>query len=208
MSIARRSAQVPVGVDPGFQHNVGKVDPVHAGFRWLVPKLAASPAAARETARGFVTGPWLDRAIAGGLDLRGMPVAVIPDDIAAALPVAFRGAGPIVHGIAPGKLAARHPEVRPEQIRAFQRALDRGEVLLETPTRRQRPSLVVHAPRAAVGDDVRTWWTWAVKLDDSPLANPELATIFAKSETGRAAKLADPRVAALRAWDAGRWGAG
>ena len=202
------TVQVPRGIDPGFEHNVGKVDSVRDGFRRLAPKLAVSAGVAREAVRGYVSGPWLERAFAGGRDLRGMPVAVIPGDIARALPERYRGSGLIVHGIAPRKLASRHPEVGPDEIRRLQRALDRGEVLLETRARRQRPSLVVHAPRAAGEGDPRNWWTWAIKLDDSPGANPVLATIFGKSETGRAAKLGNPRVTVLRAWDAERWSGG
>ena len=58
---------------------------------------------------------------------------------------------------------------------------------------------MIHAP------DGKDWWTWVVKFGESSRTVAKMPTVFAKSEKGRAAKLASPRVAVLRAWDEARW---
>ena len=112
----------------------------------------------------------------------------------------------IVLDIPPDKLARRHPEVGPDQIRGFQDALERGQVLLEIPPGKRGPTLVAHAPRG--GGDGRPWWIWAVKLDESLTANHKAVTVFAKSDRGRDVKLESPRATVLRPWDEERWRGG
>ena len=202
-----RRVQVPVGIDPGFQHNVGLVDPVRDGFRRLNGRLAEThPAVAREAVRGILSSKLFARAFRRG-DIRGWPVAVLPDDIRAALPEAYSNAsGLVVSRVRQGKLARKHPEVGPAEIRAFQRALDRGEVLLDRPTRRAHPSLVVHVPRET-GDE-KTWWAWAAKLSEMRDGRAELVTVFPISDRGRRNKIESDQVSLLRAWNPERWKSG
>ncbi len=199
-----REVQVPVGVDPGFERNVGMIDPVRDGFRRLNGRLAeADPAIAQASIRETLSSELFRDAFGRG-DTRGWPVGLIPGDIRDALPEAYRDAtGLVASRIPRGKLARKHPEVGPEEIRAFQDALDRGEILLETFPDKRRTSLVVYAPRGA-GDE-KTWWTWAVKLDETRGAWGKLVTVFPLADEARLAKLGSGRVTVLRRFDAARW---
>lgn len=155
----------------------------------------ASPEQARESIKDIVNSPGFEAAFQSG-DVRGWPVAVLPNDVAQAL----RNQGVklpgqiVVDGIKPRKLAQKHKKVRVEQCQTLQRALDQGGVYLEAPVKwRKAPSLL-----AEYQDDKGQWWHYAINLK-----NLRTLTIFDSSKQHRAKKLTEIKV--IREWDPRRW---
>ena len=134
-------------------------------------------------------------------DVRKRRLAILPDDLFEALPEDVRAGRMVFDGVRRGKLASRHPEVGIEQYRSLPAALDHGEVLLERPHGRKKPSLLVHAP----SDDKGGWWRWVIKINVKR-GRLQLVTIFRAGQRTRENKRRSERVTVIREWDSARWG--
>lgn len=155
----------------------------------------ASPEQAREAIKDIVNSPGFEAAFQSG-DVRGWPVAVLPNDVAQALRKhGVKPPGQIVFdGIEPRKLHRKHKKVRVEQCQTLQRALDQGGVYLEAPVKwRKAQSLL-----AEYQDDKGQWWFYAINLK-----NLRTRTIFDSNKQHRAKKLTEIKV--IREWDPRRW---
>ena len=162
-------------------------------------------AAARQTLAVGLRSPGFEAAFERG-DVRGWPVGIVPEltqDEVRRVPRALRAAltpRAITDRMRRGKLRVRHPEVGAAQYRLLQRALDRGELLLRSPQRREKlTSLIVHAPRAEGG-----WWRYAIKID-SRGERLWLSTVHATSDRKREDRIAAGTDRALRGWSRERW---
>lgn len=131
-------------------------------------------------------------------DVRGWPVAVLPDDVVQAL----RNRGVklpgqiVIDGIKPRKLAQKHPMVSVEQYQALQRVLDQGGVYLEAPVKwRKAPSLL-----AEYQDDKGQWWFYAINMKDM-----RTLTIFDSGPEYRSRKFKQKEITVIRKWDPRRW---
>ena len=177
-----------------WNHNLGKAETLRA----LVDKLnRASSARAREAIKDTVNSPGFEAAFQSG-DVRGWPVAVLPNDVAQAL--RKHGAEPpgqiVIDGIAPRKLQRKHPKVSVEQYQTLQRALDRGGVYLQAPGKwRKGPSLL-----AEYQDDKGQWWFYAINLN-----NLRTRTIFDTNAKYRFRKFNQKDIEIIRKWDQRRW---
>ncbi len=158
----------------------------------------SSPEQARVSIKDIVNSPGFEAAFQAG-DVRGWPVAVLPNDVAQALrKQGVKLPGQIItDGIRPGKLAKRHPKVSVEQCQTLQRVLDQGGVYLEAPVkRRNNPSLL-----AEYQDNNGQWWFYAINLN-----NMRTLTIFDSSAKYRFGKLNQSSITVIKKWDQDRWG--
>ena len=120
---------VPLGIDPGFDHNVGRVRLEKDAANRLITKLDAAPP---DLARAAIGRPWqtplFARHLAGALDA-DWPLAIVPE----ALRRAIGGQSPSVRlsGETAAKQTARHPDLAPADYARLQRILDEGEVFVE-----------------------------------------------------------------------------
>ena len=138
-----RTIQVPVGIDPGFQHNVGLIDVGKASADRLIRKIdAASPA----LARAAVGQPFRTRLFQRFLDTAGgatehgdFAIGMLDDSVAGAIGARSRVVR--LSGETAAKQAGRrrlterdlgHPDVRAEDYARVQRILDDGEVFRES----------------------------------------------------------------------------
>ena len=134
-----RTVRVPVGIDPGFQHNVGLVDVGKASADRLIQKIdAASP----DLGRAAVGQPWRTRLFSRFLDAAGRgtdhgDVAVAMLDDGAAGAIGARSRVVRLSGETAAKQAGRrrltdrdlgHPDVRAGDYALAQRILDEGEL--------------------------------------------------------------------------------
>ena len=157
----------------------------------------ASPEQARESIKDIVNSPGFEAAFQSG-DVRGWPVAVLPNDVAQAL--RKHGMKPpgqiVVDGIEPRKLHRKHKKVRVEQCQTLQRVLDLGGVYVEVPGKgRKKPSLL-----AEYQDDNGQWWHYAINLK-----NLRTKTIFDSSTKYRDQKFNQKEIMVIRKWDRGQW---
>lgn len=157
-----------------------------------------SPEQARESIKNIVNSPGFEAAFQSG-DVRGWPVAVLPNDVAQAL--RKHGMKPpgqiVVDGIEPRKLHRKHKKVRVEQCQTLQRVLDLGGVYVEVPGKgRKKPSLL-----AEYQDDNGQWWHYAINLK-----NLRTKTIFDSSTKYRDQKFNQKEIMVIRKWDRGKWG--
>ena len=155
----------------------------------------ASPEQARKSIKDIVNSLGFEAAFQSG-DVRGWPVAVLPNDVAQAL--RKQGLKPpgqiVVDGIEPRKLHKKHKKVGVEQCQTLQRALDQGGVYLEAPVKwRKAPSLL-----AEYQDDKGRWWFYAINLK-TYAQEPSLT----RGKQHRAKKLTEIKV--IREWDPHRW---
>ena len=157
----------------------------------------ASPEQARESIKDIVNSPGFEAAFQSG-DVRGWPVAVLPNDVAQALRkqgLALPGQI-VVDGIKPRKLAQKHKKVRVEQCQTLQRVLDQGGVYLEAPVKwRKAPSLL-----AEYQDDKGQWWFYAINMNSM-----RTLTIFDSGPEYRGRKFNQENIRVIREWDPRRW---
>ena len=121
-----KTVQVPVGIDPGFAHNVGRIDLGRDAGDRLIDKMDA---AVPKLARAAVGKPWRGlpfRRHAQGRGEGDWPVAVVP----AAVQSALRARSHTVRLSAETarKQADRHPDLAPADYALVQRILDNGEL--------------------------------------------------------------------------------
>ena len=123
------AARVPAGIDPGFAHNVGRINPGKAAANRLVAKIDAAP---DDLANAAIGTPWrtplFARHLSGAADA-DWPVAVLSE----AIRKAIGGGSRIVRlsGESAAKQTVRHPNLAPADYAHIQRIFDEGEVYLE-----------------------------------------------------------------------------
>ena len=128
-----RTYQVPVGVDPGFQFNVGMVDRSPNVGELLVGRIdAADP----DLARAAIGEPWKAQAFrlhAAGKWEGDWPVAVVEERLMLGLrrEMGARSRTVRLSGETAQKQAERHPDLSAEDYARVQRILDRGELFRE-----------------------------------------------------------------------------
>ncbi len=175
--------KVPVGIDAGFDHNVGSVPPATKAQRILRAKVAAgNEEVARATVRNIVADPVFEEQFAEG-NLREWLVGVIPRDLVPAKAGRDNWIGPVIDDIHPRKLRTKHPEIRLEDYREFQTAIEQGEVVLQERDK-DLPTLLFHMTlseehRAEIRELLKKdkrWMRWVVKLH--PETGPKLTTIY------------------------------
>ena len=119
-------ARVPVGIDPGFAHNVGLINPGRDAADRLIAKIDAAP---DDLARAAVGTPWqtplFARYLTGAAD-GDWPVAVLPEAILSA--IGGRSRTVRLSGETAAKQTARHPDLAPADYARIQRIFDEGEV--------------------------------------------------------------------------------
>ena len=119
---------VPLGIDPGFEHNVGRVSLEKDAANRLITKLDAAPP---DLARAVIGRPWqtplFARHLTGALDA-DWPLAIVPE----ALRRAIGGQSSTVRlsGETAAKQTARHPDLAPADYARLQRILDEGELFM------------------------------------------------------------------------------
>lgn len=132
----KRIIQVPVGIDPGFQHNVGMLPTGRETMNRLVEKIDRAPAdMARASIGRFWNGPHFRRHLTGASD-GDWPVAIVRPEVLGAIggrshtlrftgETAAKQAG--VRLSPDGKHARGHPDVQPADYGLVQQILDEGE---------------------------------------------------------------------------------
>ena len=136
--------QVPRGIDPGFQHNAGRVDQGADAANFLIQRIdAAEPA----MARAAVGAPWraapFRRFVAGSGPASARtgdwPIAVAGEAVLAAIAarsrtvrLSDRGGKIDEHGTAT-KQREHHPDIAPADYARVQRILDEGELFRAGP---------------------------------------------------------------------------
>lgn len=124
--------QVPVGIDPGWERNPGRVRQA-AMEKLLRDKLAAAdPTVARTVARDVATSWRVERMFAGQAP-GTVPVAVLSEPVQTALGART----PIVQmrDDVAAKLRRKHPEVGAETLALFVDAIDHGPAAVQTSDR-------------------------------------------------------------------------
>ena len=120
------AARVPAGIDPGFAHNVGRINPGREAADRLIAKIDAAP---EELARAAIGTPWqtplFARHLSGAADA-DWPVAVLPEAIRKAI---GGGSNTVrLSGETAAKQTVRHPGLAPADYAHIQRIFDEGEV--------------------------------------------------------------------------------
>ena len=129
---------VPVGIDPGFQHNAGRVDLGQEAAEYLIAKIDAAPPDMRAAAIGR---PWDTARFRRFVKGRGTPaeqaapgdwpIAMMPARIMRATDAQAR-----VVRLSPASaryIREHHPDIRPGSYALAQRILDAGEFYHSTP---------------------------------------------------------------------------
>ena len=159
----------------------------------------ASPDLARETIKDALNSADFKKKFLEG-NVRGWPVAVLPDDVAQTL--RKHGVKPpgqiVVDGIKPGKLRIKHRNVSVEQYQALQRALDQGGVYLQAPGKGGRKA---HSLLTEYQDGNGQWWFYAINLETM-----RTRTIFDSGKKYRNKKFRQTDITVIREWDRNRWG--
>ncbi len=116
---------IPVGLDPGWDHNVGRVGRVGEALEQAIEKMDAAPEdLARAAARSFAGNPGLADFL-GGKEAGSWPLAVVPKRILGAI----RGRSRTLRlSSETARSHARFADFGPEDWLRVQRVLDRGEV--------------------------------------------------------------------------------
>ncbi len=129
--------QIPVGLDPGWDHNVGRVGRVGEALEQVIEKMDAAPEdLARAAARGFAGNPGLADFL-GGEEAGSWPMAVTPKRILGAI----RGRSRTLRlSSETARSHARFAEFGPEDWLRVQHVLDEGEMFFDAKN-----------PRAAIG---------------------------------------------------------
>ncbi len=121
-----RIHRVPIGIDPGFQHNVGLARPGRDSAARLIRKIDAAP---DELARAAIGQPWngalFRRHLTGASDA-DWPLAVLPAPVRAAIGARSRTVR--LSGESAAKQTARHTDLEPTDYARVQRILDEGEL--------------------------------------------------------------------------------
>ena len=121
-----RTFQVPVGIDPGFEHNAGLINVGKNAADRLVAKIDA---AAGDLVRRGVGEPWktaLFRRHVTGATAGEIPIASVPPAVLGAI----GGLSPTARlsSATAAKQTERHPEIDAADYRLAQRILDEGEI--------------------------------------------------------------------------------
>ncbi len=120
------AARVPVGIDPGFAHNVGTINPGREAADRLIAKIDAAP---EDLARAAIGTPWrtplFARHLAGAAD-GDWPVAALPEAVLSAIGARSRTIR--LSGDTAAKQTVRHADVAPADYARIQRIFDEGEV--------------------------------------------------------------------------------
>ncbi len=125
----RTIIQVPRGIDPGFGHNVGRIDLDKAASNRLVRRIDQAPG---DLARAAIGTPWntpLFKQHLTGARNADWPVAILTPGILKAL--GGRSKTVRLSGETAAKQTVRHREYTPEDYARVQRILDEGEVFME-----------------------------------------------------------------------------
>ena len=131
-----RTIQVPVGIDPGFQHNTGLINAGEAAADRLIGKIDDAP---RELAEAAIGEPWRTaifreflRAGSGGRrDIGDFPLAVLSAGQAAALE--SRSVAARLSAATAAKQGRHHPEIRPADYGLAAEIVAGGEWFEERP---------------------------------------------------------------------------
>ncbi len=121
-----RIHQVPLGIDPGFQHNVGRARPGRDAMDRLIARIDAAPP---DLARAAIGQPWRGQIFRRHLEGRSdadWPAAVLGGPVMAAIGARSRTARLSAETAA--KQARRHPDLEPADYARVQRILDEGEL--------------------------------------------------------------------------------
>lgn len=117
--------QVPVGIDPGWERNPGRLRQ-EAVENLLADKLsAASPEVARVAVRDITRSWMMQRMHEEGYTAR-VPVAVLPADVSAAVGAEYGVAR--LDARTARKIGRRHPEVRPESFAMLEEMIETGTI--------------------------------------------------------------------------------
>ena len=122
------AARVAVGIDPGFTHNVGRIDPGKAAADRLVAKIDAAPEALARVAIGT---PWQTPLFArhlAGATQADWPVAILPEAVLSAIGARSRTVR--LSGETAAKQTVRHPDLAPADYARIQRIFEEGEVFV------------------------------------------------------------------------------
>ena len=122
--------QIPVGLDPGWDHNVGRVGRVGEALEQVIEKMDAAPEdLARSAARSFAGNPGLS-VFLGGEEAGSWPLAVAPQRILGAI----RGRSRTLRlSSETARSHARFADFDPEDWLRVQRVLDEGRVFRDGP---------------------------------------------------------------------------
>ena len=121
--------QIPLGIDPGFAHNVGRINLDREASDRLVQRIDRAPG---DLARAAIGTPWrmptFRRHLSGAFD-GDWPVAILDGPILEAL----GGRSPTgrLSGDTAAKQTVHHTDLKPDDYGRVQRILDEGEVFLE-----------------------------------------------------------------------------
>lgn len=125
-----RTVQVPVGIDPGFQHNAGLIDVGKDAADRLIAKIDGAPP---ELGRAAVGEPWRSRLFgrfletaARGTDHGDFAVGTLDGGVARAIGARSRTVR--LSGETAAKQTLRHPYVGAEHYAVARRILDEGEL--------------------------------------------------------------------------------
>ena len=128
--ITGKTIQVPVGIDPGFGHNVGALNLGRESADRLIAKIDDANEA---LARAAIGTPWrtpMFRRFLSGASDGDWPIAVMP---ASALQViGSRSRTVRLSPATAAKQGDHHPDVTPQDYARAQRALDEGEVFADS----------------------------------------------------------------------------
>ncbi len=121
-----RVHQVPPGIDPGFQHNVGRARPGRDSANRLIEKIDDAPP---DLARAAIGQPWRGQLFRRHLEGRSdadWPAAVLSAPVRGAIGARSRTVRLSTETAA--KQARRHPDLEPADYARVQRILDQGEM--------------------------------------------------------------------------------
>ena len=121
--------QIPLGIDPGFAHNVGRINLDREASDRLVQRIDRAPG---DLARAAIGRPWrmptFRRHLSGAFD-GDWPVAILDGPILKAL--GSRSPTVRLSGDTAAKQTVHHTDLKPDDSGRVQRILDEGEVFLE-----------------------------------------------------------------------------
>ena len=124
----REIRHVPLGIDLGFDHNVGRVSLEKDAANRLIAKLDAAPP---DLARAAIGRPWqtplFARHLTGALDA-DWPLAIVPEALRRA--IGGQSSSVRLSRETAAKQTARHPDLAPADYARLQRILDEGELFM------------------------------------------------------------------------------